>query len=154
LLERHRGAAHVAARREVLAAETEDLDRGRALGDFERLDRRQVRADPGDRRGPGDHRPEAEHHAPIDKASDHRPALVAAVVAAASLLAALALLLAWLGIGGLGAARTRLVVVFVFVIVVALARFDLAAATRARFIFPGPLATGAGLIVLGLVFFP
>ena len=46
VLQRHRGAAHVAARREQPALQIDDLDRGRPLGDFQRLDRRQMRADP------------------------------------------------------------------------------------------------------------
>ena len=50
VLQRHGGAAHVAARGQRLALQIDDLDRRRALGDFERLDRRQMRADPDRRR--------------------------------------------------------------------------------------------------------
>ena len=46
LLDGDRRAAHVAARRQRAAVEAEDLDRGRTRRHFERLDRRQVRADP------------------------------------------------------------------------------------------------------------
>ena len=42
LLERDGGAVHLAAGRERLAVDADDLDRWRALGNFERLDRGQV----------------------------------------------------------------------------------------------------------------
>src|SRR6202008_3507674 len=42
--------------------------RRRPFRDFERLDRRQMRADPHDDADRGDRAPQAEHHAPIDQA--------------------------------------------------------------------------------------
>src|SRR5262249_28410140 len=44
-----------------------DFDRRRALGDFERLDRRQRRDHERDRPERGDQRPQAEHERPIDE---------------------------------------------------------------------------------------
>ena len=70
VLERHRGAAHVAAGGEQVALQIDDLDRGRALGDFERLDRRQMGADPHRAADDGDDQPEADDRAPIGHPSD------------------------------------------------------------------------------------
>src|SRR5262249_6016001 len=145
LLERDGSSAHVAARRERPAAEAENLDRGRALRNFERLDRRQVRADPGNRADAGNHRPQAHHETPVAHAAEHRaPFVVAAVVASAALPAALALFLARLGLD-LGAAPARLLVLVVLVVlvVIVLARLGGTAAPRARLIFGGALAAGA-----------
>ena len=57
--ERHRRAAHVAAGGERRAIVAEDQHRGRPLGDFQRLDRRQMDADPDQRADAGDHAPTA-----------------------------------------------------------------------------------------------
>jgi hypothetical protein len=72
VLEGDRRAAHLAAHRQRLAVEPVDLDRGRALGDGQRLDRRQRGCDQRDRAARHDQPPEAEHHAPIDEASQRR----------------------------------------------------------------------------------
>ena len=69
-LQRDDFAAHVAAHGERVAADIHDLDRGWALGNFERLDRRQVRAGPGDGGDAADAEPEAEHQAPINEAAE------------------------------------------------------------------------------------
>ena len=106
VLERDRGAAHVAARGEQLAVQVDDLDRRRALGNFQRLDRRQVRADPDRaadrRRSP----PRGRHRAPIGDPAD---ASTGRRRRRLPLLAALALgaLAAGCGLGG-GAGRRRL----------------------------------------------
>ena len=84
VLERHRGAAHVAAGGEQMALQIDDLDRRRALGDFERLDRRQMGADPHHAADRGDDQPEADDRAPIGDASDG-PSPAAATLAAAAL---------------------------------------------------------------------
>ena len=70
LAQRHRGAAHVAARGERRAVGAEDQDRGRALGNFERLDRRQVDADPDQNADRADDRPQGENGGPIDQTAD------------------------------------------------------------------------------------
>ena len=64
--------AAVAARHHHLAVDARDLDRGRAFGHFQRLDRGQMRADPGDQPDQRDDAPEREHGAPIDRAADQR----------------------------------------------------------------------------------
>ena len=76
--QRHRRAAHVAARRERRAVRAEDQDRGRALGNFERLDGRQMDADPNERADRGDDRPQRQHRAPIDQTADAGTAFAAA----------------------------------------------------------------------------
>ena len=81
VLQRHRGAAHVAARRQQVALEIDDLDRRRALGDFKRLDRRQVSADPHCAADGGDDQPEPDDRAPIGDASDGPPAAASALAA-------------------------------------------------------------------------
>jgi hypothetical protein len=68
LLDRHVGAAHLAAHGERPAVEADDFDRRRALGNFERLNRRQRRDDEGDGTHRRDQRPQAEHQRPIDEA--------------------------------------------------------------------------------------
>ena len=73
-LQRQHRAAHVAARGEHVTVVADDLDRGRALGNFQRLDRRQMRADIGDGAGAADRGPQAEHQAPIDDAAGERAA--------------------------------------------------------------------------------
>ncbi len=83
LFQRHDLAGHVAAHGQHAAVHVLDLDRGRPLGDGERLDRRQVGADPGKRGEPADAEPEPEHQAPIEHAADER-ALAAARFALAA----------------------------------------------------------------------
>src|SRR6185437_5104130 len=58
--------------RKRTAGHIDDLDRGRPLGDFQRLNRRQVRAGPGDHADGADDQPQAEHKTPIDRAADER----------------------------------------------------------------------------------
>ena len=70
ILQRDIGAGHFAARRQHAAVEADDLDGRRALWDFQRLDRRQMRADPDHDADDGDRRPQAEHRAPIDQAAE------------------------------------------------------------------------------------
>ena len=82
--QRHLGAAHVAAGGERRAVEAEDQHRGRPLGDFQRLDRRQVGADPDQEADGGDHRPQGQNRAPIDQ-----PAEAGALLAGALFLARL-----------------------------------------------------------------
>jgi hypothetical protein len=65
---------HLATRGERLAVEPDDLDLRRALGDLERLDRRQVDRDPDHDAGRADYQPKAEHQAPIDEVAQSRGA--------------------------------------------------------------------------------
>ena len=67
----HRAGA-VAAGGERAAAEIDDLDRRRPLGDFQRLDRRQMRADTDHRADARDAKPEREYDAPVGEATDER----------------------------------------------------------------------------------
>ena len=67
ILQRDIGAGHFAARRQHAAVEADDLDGRRPFRNFERLDRRQMRADPDDDADHGDGRPQAEHRAPIEQ---------------------------------------------------------------------------------------
>ena len=78
LLDRHVGAAHLAAHGERPAVGPDDLDRRRPLRDFERLNRRQRRDHEGDRPDRGDHRPQAEHERPVEQAPERAPAAAAA----------------------------------------------------------------------------
>ena len=70
ILQRYIGAGHFAAGRQHAAVEADDLDRRRTLRDFERLDRRQMRADPDQDADHRDHGPQAEHRAPIGQATE------------------------------------------------------------------------------------
>ena len=70
ILQRNIGAGHFAARRQHAAVEADDLDGRRPLRDFQRLDRRQMRADPDHDADCRDHGPEAEHRAPVDQAAE------------------------------------------------------------------------------------
>src|SRR5215831_21148191 len=54
------------------AFDADDLDRGRALGNFERLNRRQRRDGEGDGADRRDQRPQAEHQGPIEKPPQRR----------------------------------------------------------------------------------
>ena len=71
-LQRQHGAAVVAAGGERAAVDVDDLDRGRPLGDLQRLQRRQMRAGPGDGADAADDEPQPQHQAPIDRAADQR----------------------------------------------------------------------------------
>ncbi len=64
VLERQRLAGEVAAARQRAALGIDDLDRRRPLGDFERLDRRQMRADIDHGADAADREPQSEHRAP------------------------------------------------------------------------------------------
>ena len=66
------GAAVIAAGGERAAMHVDDLDRGRPLGDFQRLDRRQMRAGPGNGANAADDQPQRQHQAPIHGAADER----------------------------------------------------------------------------------
>ena len=70
ILQRDIGAGHFAARRQHAAVEADDLDGRRPLRDFQRLDRRQMRADPDHDADDRDHGPEAEHRAPVEQAAE------------------------------------------------------------------------------------
>ena len=74
LAQRHGRAAHFSARREHPSVEPHDLDRGRALRNFERLDRRQVRGDPSDHANGADKAPQTDHQRPVRGAPDERAA--------------------------------------------------------------------------------
>ena len=73
-LQRQDGAAAVAAGGERAAVDVDDLDRGRPLGDLQRLQRRHMRAGPGNGAGGADDEPQPQHQAPIDRAADQRAA--------------------------------------------------------------------------------
>ena len=70
ILQRNIGAGHFAARRQHAAVEADDLDGRRPFRNLERLDRRQMRADPDHDADHGDRAPQAKHRAPIDQPSD------------------------------------------------------------------------------------
>ncbi len=70
--QRQNGAAPIAAGGERMALIIHDPDRGRPLGNCQRLDRRQVGAGPGQRADGGDDEPQADHRAPIGHAADER----------------------------------------------------------------------------------
>ena len=73
ILQRDIGARHFSARGDDGAVHAGDLDGRRALGNFQRLDRRQLRADPDNHASGCDDRPQAEYGAPVDKAAYARP---------------------------------------------------------------------------------
>src|SRR6185503_11767290 len=58
-------AGEVAAARQRMSVAVDDLDGRRTLGDFQRLDGRQVCADPADSAGRGDEEPETGDGAPV-----------------------------------------------------------------------------------------
>jgi len=68
------GAGHFAARRQHAAVEADDLDGRRPLRNFQRLDRRQMRADIDHDADDRDHAPQAEHGAPIQQTGDAQAA--------------------------------------------------------------------------------
>ena len=73
ILQRDIGAGHFAAGRQHAAVEAGDLDGRRPLRNFQRLDRRQMRADLDHDADHRDHRPQAEHRAPIEQAGELKP---------------------------------------------------------------------------------
>src|SRR5262249_34172788 len=87
---------HFAARRQNAAVEAGDLDGRRTLRHFQRLDRRQVGADPDDHADRADHRPQAEHRAPIDHAAKQAAPVVPGFLAALLLFFARGRLLVFL----------------------------------------------------------
>jgi len=56
------------------AVEANKLDRRRTFWNFQRLDRRQMRADPDNDADDRDCRPQAEHRAPVEQPSDAKNA--------------------------------------------------------------------------------
>jgi hypothetical protein len=82
---RHGGTAHVPARGERCAVEAENESRWRAFRNFQRLDRRQMDADPNNRADAGDHEPKREDRTPVDKAAEAGAAFLAAATALAGL---------------------------------------------------------------------
>ena len=105
LLERHVGAAHVAARRQDPAVDADDLDRRRPLGNFAATGSAAGGGDPRERADRDDHAPEPEHDAPVEQPRQQRAAAPAAAPTALALAAG--------GRAGLGARprRRRAVVV-------------------------------------------
>ena len=108
ILQRDIGAGHFAARGQHAAVEADDLDGRRPLRNFQRLDRRQMRADPDHDADDRDRRPQAEHRAPIDQPADpesaarFRAPLGAALLARAACARAAALVVVFgLALGGL-----------------------------------------------------
>ena len=73
VLQRDVGAGHLAACRDHAAVGADDLDGRRPLGNFQRLNRRQMRADPDDDATGGDHRPQAKDRAPIEQTANPAP---------------------------------------------------------------------------------
>ena len=70
ILQRDIGAGHFAARGQHAAVDADDLDGRRPLWNFQRLDRRQMRADPDHDADDGDRRPQAEHRAPVEQPAE------------------------------------------------------------------------------------
>src|SRR5262249_13214009 len=70
--QRQRRAGEIAAARERAVLHVDDLDRWRALWNFQRLDGRQVRAGPGDDADTGDAEPQAGDQTPVSEAPDPR----------------------------------------------------------------------------------
>src|SRR5215831_1982011 len=66
--DRDRGAAHFAAGCEDAAVAGVDRDGGGAFRNFQRLDWRQVKRDPGEQASQPDSGPEYQHYAPVDQA--------------------------------------------------------------------------------------
>jgi hypothetical protein len=72
ILQRDIGAGHFAAGGDNTAVHAGDLDGGRALGNFQRLNRRQMRTDPDNDTGGGNDRPQAQNCAPVNQAAKAR----------------------------------------------------------------------------------
>ena len=70
VLQRNIGAGHFAARGQRAAVEADDLDGRRPLWNFQRLDRRQVRADIDHEADHRDRGPQAEHRSPVEQPAD------------------------------------------------------------------------------------
>src|SRR5882757_797940 len=70
VLQRDIGAGHFAALRQHAAVEADDLDGWRAFWNFQRLDRRQMRADPDHDADDGDRAPQPEYRAPIEQSPE------------------------------------------------------------------------------------
>ena len=70
--QRQRLAGEIAAARKCAALDVDNLDRRRALGNFQRLDGRQMRAGPGDDADTGDAEPQAGHQTPVGNPADAR----------------------------------------------------------------------------------
>src|SRR5262249_43578236 len=91
LFERDRRAVAFAADRQWLLIEPENLDRWWALWDIERLQRRQMHADPDQRADGSDYEPEREDEAPIKCAPPGKTWAAAAFVLGGLLLFGLGL---------------------------------------------------------------
>ncbi len=74
ILQRDIGAGHFAAGGQQAAVDANNLDGRGALWNFQRLDRRQMRADPDHDADDRDRRPQAEHRAPVDQPAEPEPA--------------------------------------------------------------------------------
>ena len=72
VLERQGRTGKIATPRQRVVLVVDDLDRRRPLGDFQRLDRRQMRAHPDHGADAGDTAPQAGDNAPISDPSDQR----------------------------------------------------------------------------------
>src|SRR6185503_14725190 len=72
-LQGQRRAGKVAAAGQCTALEVDDLDRRRAFGNFQRLNRWQMSADPGNETGAADRNPKADDQRPICKTDDEPP---------------------------------------------------------------------------------
>src|SRR6185312_10959745 len=77
ILERNVASGHFSARRQHATVRADDLDGRRAFWNFERLDRRQMRADIDHHADDGDGPPQSEHGAPVEQPgqADARPLL-------------------------------------------------------------------------------
>ena len=70
LLQRQRRAGQIAAPRQQAAFTIDNLDRRRPFGDFQRLNRRQMRAHPKERADTSDAEPQAGYQGPIGQPAD------------------------------------------------------------------------------------
>src|SRR5262245_12505260 len=68
LLQWQRGARKITAAGKRAALEIDDLNRWRTFGNFQRLDRRQVRTDPGNDTSTADRKPKTNYQRPIGEA--------------------------------------------------------------------------------------
>ena len=71
--QRQRRAGEIATARERAPLYVDDLDRRLPLRNFQRLDRWQMCADPGDEADAADGEPQADHQAPVGNAAEARP---------------------------------------------------------------------------------
>ena len=72
-LQGQRFAGEIAASGERAPLHVHDLDRGRTFGNFQRLDRRQVRANPGHHADAADREPQTDDQAPVCDSADQGP---------------------------------------------------------------------------------